>query len=81
MTAYICETCGVQFAPSGEPPEHCLPRAEIERIVAALEPYEFDRIYGAWWERVVASDGKAAVRRSAGRYLRGGSSLATSSRE
>jgi glyoxylase-like metal-dependent hydrolase (beta-lactamase superfamily II) len=42
----------------------------IRRIVAALEPYEFDRIYGAWWGRVVASDGKAVVARSAERYLR-----------
>jgi hypothetical protein len=47
-----------------------LPAAEIGRIVAALEPFEFDRIYGAWWGRIVASDGKAAVRRSAERYLR-----------
>ena len=30
----------------------------------------FDRIYGAWWDRVVASDAKAAVRRSAARYVR-----------
>jgi len=47
-----------------------LPASEIRRIVAALEPYEFDRIYGAWWDRVVAEDGKAAVKRSAERYLR-----------
>jgi glyoxylase-like metal-dependent hydrolase (beta-lactamase superfamily II) len=43
---------------------------EIRRIVAALEPYEFERIYGAWWDRVVPGDGKAVVRRSAERYLR-----------
>jgi glyoxylase-like metal-dependent hydrolase (beta-lactamase superfamily II) len=47
-----------------------LPADEIRRIVAALEPFEFDRIYGAWWGRVVPSDGKAAVGRSAERYLR-----------
>jgi glyoxylase-like metal-dependent hydrolase (beta-lactamase superfamily II) len=47
-----------------------LPAGEIRRIVAALEPYEFDRIYGAWWGRVVAGDAKAAVARSAERYLR-----------
>jgi glyoxylase-like metal-dependent hydrolase (beta-lactamase superfamily II) len=47
-----------------------LPASEIRRIVAALEPYEFDRIYGAWWDRVVAGDGKAVVKRSAERYLR-----------
>jgi glyoxylase-like metal-dependent hydrolase (beta-lactamase superfamily II) len=47
-----------------------LPAAEVERIAAALEPYEFDRIYGAWWPAVVREDGKAVVRRSAERYVR-----------
>jgi glyoxylase-like metal-dependent hydrolase (beta-lactamase superfamily II) len=47
-----------------------LPAREVERIAAALEPWEFDRIYGAWWGRVVAADGKDVVRRSAERYLR-----------
>jgi glyoxylase-like metal-dependent hydrolase (beta-lactamase superfamily II) len=42
----------------------------IRRIVAALEPFAFDRIVGAWWGRVVPRDGKAIVRRSAERYLR-----------
>jgi hypothetical protein len=28
------------------------------------------RTYGAWWDRVVAADAKAVVRRSAERYLR-----------
>lgn len=42
----------------------------IERIVAAVEPFEFDRIYGAWWGKVVATDAKAAVKRSAKRYIR-----------
>jgi hypothetical protein len=27
-------------------------------------------VYDAWWERVVAEDGKGAVRRSAERYVR-----------
>ena len=47
-----------------------LPAETIRRIVAALEPYEFDQVYGAWWDAVVRADGKAAVRRSAERYLR-----------
>ena len=33
-----------------------------------LEPYPFDRIYGAWCDRIV-DDGKAAVERSAARYV------------
>ena len=47
-----------------------LPAAAVERIVAAVEPFAFDRIYGAWWETVVAQDAKAAVHRSAERYIR-----------
>jgi glyoxylase-like metal-dependent hydrolase (beta-lactamase superfamily II) len=46
-----------------------LPAATVERIAAAVEPYAFDRIYGAWWPRVIPSDGHAAVRRSARRYV------------
>ena len=42
----------------------------VRAIVAALEPFEFERIVGAWWGRVVARDGKEVVRRSAERYLR-----------
>jgi hypothetical protein len=34
-----------------------------------VEPFAFDRIYGAWWDRVVAADAKAAVARSAQRYV------------
>ena len=45
-----------------------LPAAEVLRIAAALEAVAFDRILGAWWDRVVASDGNEVVRRSAQRY-------------
>jgi hypothetical protein len=45
-----------------------LSAATIDRIVACVEPYEFDRIYGAWWDRNVVAGGKEAVRRSAERY-------------
>jgi hypothetical protein len=47
-----------------------LPASEIDRIVAAVEPFAFEVIYGAWWDRNVSSDAKAAVRRSAERYKR-----------
>jgi hypothetical protein len=47
-----------------------LPAREVERIASALETWEFDRIYGAWWGRVVPEDGEDVVRRSAARYLR-----------
>ncbi len=41
----------------------------IRRALALLEPYPFEAVYGAWWQRVVHTDGAAAVRRSAERYL------------
>jgi glyoxylase-like metal-dependent hydrolase (beta-lactamase superfamily II) len=45
-----------------------LNKRAIERIVRAVEPYEFDRIYGGWWDFLVL-DAKAALRRSAERYI------------
>lgn len=47
-----------------------LPPRVVERIAAAVEPYPFDRIYGAWWDRVIPAGAKDAVRRSAERYVR-----------
>ncbi len=46
-----------------------LPAGAIEGIVSALQPFRYDRIYGAWWQRIVAEEGEAAVARSAARYL------------
>jgi hypothetical protein len=46
-----------------------LPAVEVQRVVDSIAPFEFDRIYGAWWERVVPSGGKEAVSRSAQRYV------------
>jgi hypothetical protein len=46
-----------------------LPVREVERIAAALEPWQFDRSYGAWWGRVVREGAKDVVRRSARRYV------------
>lgn len=46
-----------------------LNRRAVERIVQAVEPYEFDQLYGGWWDYHVAADAKAAVKRSAGRYI------------
>ncbi|MGZ8783759.1 MAG: MBL fold metallo-hydrolase, partial [Gaiellaceae bacterium] len=53
-----------------------LPPAEVERIAAALEPWRFDRILGAWWDRLVPRDGNEVVRRSAERYVARVTSLA-----
>lgn len=47
-----------------------LSAGEVQRIVDAVEPYEFDRIYGGWWGRIVKTGAKDAVRLSAERYIR-----------
>ena len=47
-----------------------LPRPAIEQIVRSVDPFTFDRIYGGWWERQVPADAKAAVSRSAERYIK-----------
>jgi hypothetical protein len=47
-----------------------LPARTVDGVVASVEPFEFDRIYGAWWDRNVLADAKASVRRSAERYKR-----------
>ena len=44
--------------------------AAIRRITDAIDPFSFDQIYGGWWKANVVSDAKAAVSRSAERYLR-----------
>jgi len=40
----------------------------VERIGALLKPYPFNIIYGAWFDRIVPSDGKAVFERSIARY-------------
>ena len=47
-----------------------LPASAVNQIVAAVEPFAFDRIYSAWFDRVLMTDAKAALRRSADRYIR-----------
>lgn len=46
-----------------------LSAASVERIVRAVEPFRYDRVYGAFWDTVIDRDGKTAVSRSAERYL------------
>ena len=42
----------------------------IEEIMSRLDPYKFDRIYGAFPKRTVVADAKAVIQRSAERFLR-----------
>jgi glyoxylase-like metal-dependent hydrolase (beta-lactamase superfamily II) len=41
----------------------------VQRIVDAVEPFAFDQLYSSWDTRVVQQDAKAAVKRSAERYI------------
>jgi glyoxylase-like metal-dependent hydrolase (beta-lactamase superfamily II) len=52
------------------PNEIPLPATAVRRIVEAVRPFRFDRIYGGWWDRVMATGGIGAVERSARRYLK-----------
>jgi hypothetical protein len=47
-----------------------LPESSVRAIVNAVEPFEFDRLYGAWPKLDIVTDAKQAVRRSADRYIR-----------
>ena len=47
-----------------------LDAAGVRRIVAAVEPFEFEQIYGGWTGKSVRVAGKTAIRYSARRYLR-----------
>lgn len=47
-----------------------LPARKIEKIVAAIQPFAFERIYGAWANVITPADAKNAVLRSAERYIK-----------
>lgn len=47
-----------------------LPAAEVGRIRDMIELYQFERLYGAWFEREVRQGAHDAVMRSAERYMR-----------
>jgi glyoxylase-like metal-dependent hydrolase (beta-lactamase superfamily II) len=46
-----------------------LPPAKVRRLIESVEPYDFERIYSPWLNRIVQSGGKEVVRRSAERYI------------
>jgi glyoxylase-like metal-dependent hydrolase (beta-lactamase superfamily II) len=46
-----------------------LPEAAVERVVAAVRPYPFERIYGGWWTPVVRQQARRIVEASASRYI------------
>jgi hypothetical protein len=46
-----------------------LDAGSVQRIAAVLQQRQFERLYGGWWDRVIASDGKTALAESVQRYL------------
>jgi hypothetical protein len=46
-----------------------LPKSKVEHIVQAIEPFNYEQVYDAFG-RIVPQDGKAAVKRSAERYIK-----------
>ncbi|MEM7535539.1 MAG: MBL fold metallo-hydrolase [Chloroflexota bacterium] len=46
-----------------------LSSVKVQQVVDAVQPYDFARIYAAWWGRVMQQDAKIAVSRSATRYI------------
>jgi hypothetical protein len=47
-----------------------LPAASVRSIVHAVEPFQFDRLYGAWPKHEIVADAKNVTLRSAERYIR-----------
>jgi glyoxylase-like metal-dependent hydrolase (beta-lactamase superfamily II) len=47
-----------------------LPPAAVEDAARSIEPFDFDRIYGGWFEAIIRTGAKAAIQRSAERYRR-----------
>jgi glyoxylase-like metal-dependent hydrolase (beta-lactamase superfamily II) len=46
-----------------------LPSLEVDRIRNAALAYDFERLYGGWFDSIVSQDAKSAVNRSADRYI------------
>jgi hypothetical protein len=38
-------------------------------VVEAVRPYQFDRIYGGWWQPVLRTGARAVLEASASRYI------------
>ena len=46
-----------------------LPAQTVRRMDALVQPFSYDRIYGAWWDRVIETGAKQTVAKSVARYL------------
>jgi hypothetical protein len=43
--------------------------SKVKQIEEAVDPLEFDRIYGAWWDLHIEESAKVVLAGSARRYL------------
>ena len=57
--------------PSRGPAAAGVATTAVRKIAASLKPFVFDRLYSTFADRIVKADAKAAVDRSAARYLSG----------
>ena len=62
-------TIGDCSGPLAEPNLIPLTASTVRQIVEAIEPFAFERLYGAWWGKRVLMDAKTAVLQSAARYI------------
>ena len=46
-----------------------LPAKKVQRIVDSVNSFNYDQIYGAWWDRNIVTNAKQAVKTSAERYI------------
>ena len=46
-----------------------LSASAVRGVVQAVEPFAYDRIYGAWWEKVIGEQAREGVAFSAERYI------------
>jgi glyoxylase-like metal-dependent hydrolase (beta-lactamase superfamily II) len=46
-----------------------LPERAVRRVVEAVRPYRFDRIYGGWWQPVLRARASEILEASASRYI------------
>jgi glyoxylase-like metal-dependent hydrolase (beta-lactamase superfamily II) len=46
-----------------------LPSAEVDRMRNTIMAYDFERLYGGWFDAIVEQDAKNVVNRSADRYI------------
>jgi len=46
-----------------------LPEEAVRKVVEAVRPYRFDRIYGGWWQPVLRAGARDVLETSAARYI------------